>query len=238
MKCDPIRNANLMILALSLGTYCAEIKAIGYGEVFAWPNYVEITVETKVLKPRLRDALEESHSIEQNAIGITRKYTSNSDSLIYDIRTITDKEVDWNSSSKKEVFLGYSGAQRFSAKISDLEKVTPFIDEILKLPATKIANIRFRHTKEDSLQSAAEIVAVQNAITKGKLIAKSYGSDNVKVKEISDYLELKNPERWELQQQQGMEIDVYSKGIGMRNISFSPSTLIFTSRSHVVLNAE
>ena len=138
MKCDPIRNANLMILALSLGTYCAEIKAIGYGEVFAWPNYVEITVETKVLKPRLRDALEESHSIEQNAIGITRKYTSNSDSLIYDIRTITDKEVDWNSSSKKEVFLGYSGAQRFSAKISDLEKVTPFIDEILTRQAFSI----------------------------------------------------------------------------------------------------
>ncbi len=227
-------NKYLLMLSLAAISQAAEISTIGYGEVAAWPNYVEFQIETRVVQPRLRDALDESRVIEDKAIGITKNYGQSADSSAYDLRTITDKETRWSSGAKKEEFLGYSASQVFTAKLIDLEKVTSFVDEILKLPATRIASLRFRHTKEDSLKTAAEIVSVNDAVKKGRLIAKSLSIDTLKIKSISDYLELKKPDRWELQEEQGFEINVYSKGIGVKNISFSPSSLVFTSRTHVV----
>lgn len=236
-----ISKLGLLFLAIIAGraTQAAEIKTIGYGEVSVWPNYAEIVVETKVVKPRLRDALDESHAIQQKSIELAKLYSKSTDSQIFDIRTITDKETRWNSSLKKDDFLGFSGTQLFTTKLIDLENIPPFIDEILKLPATKIASVRFRHTKEDSLKVSAEIVSVQDAIKKGGLIAKSIHLDSISVKEVSDYIELKKPDQWELiQESRGQEIDVYSKGIGIKNISFSPSVLVFTSRAHVILVAK
>lgn len=219
-------------------SFSTDFMTMGYGEVSAWPNYVEIQIETKVIKPRLRDALDESRAIEIKAIGIAKTYAPTSDSHAYDLRTVTDKETRWNNTSKKDEFLGYSASQIFTAKITDLEKVTSLVDEILKLPATRISNLRFRHTMEDSLKTAAEIVSVRDAVSKGALIAKSVGMTSLKIKQVSDYLELKKPDRWEAREEQGYEINVYSKGIGVKNISFSPSSLIFTSRTHVIQASE
>ncbi|HNY31082.1 MAG TPA: SIMPL domain-containing protein [Fibrobacteria bacterium] len=226
---------SLAVVALAVVSQATEINTIGYGEVSAWPNQVEIRVETRVVRPRLRDALDESRRIEELALGIARTYNKTQDSSTYGFRTVTDKETRWTGPSmSREEFVGYSATQIFTAKLMDLEKVTPFVDEILKLPDTKVANLRFGHTKEDSLKTAAEIVSVKDAVDKGRLIAKSLSIDGLRIKSISDYVELKQPDGWAVRGGGQIEVSVSGKGIGARGISFSPSALVFTSSTHVV----
>lgn len=221
----------------ALQTAATEISTIGNGEISAWPDYAEMRIETESLKPRLKDALTESKAIQTQAIAIARRFAVR-DELVEVAQTSTNRETEWDGRTRRETFLGFSATQTIEVRIDSLERLSEFVDEILKLKSTRIAAVAFRTAREDSLRNEAVVRAVAGARRTGEAIAASQGLKVTGIKEATNYLERKKPERWEVMHEQSPEISVYGKGIGAAGISFSPRRLVYSSSAHVVLEAQ
>lgn len=229
----------LSLLLAATSTFAAEIKAVGQADVSAWPDHALLSIVTQSVKPRLKDALLESRTTIVQASGIARRHVA-ADSCLAATQTFTDRETQWDNRTQQEKFLGFSATQTFQVRLDSLERISEFVDEILKLPRTRIAWVEFRVTAEDSLQRAAAVAAVANAHQTAMAMARSQGLGSVKLREATNYLELKKPDRWELDSRPGVRtgISVLGKGIGAQGISFNPELVVFESRAHVVLDAQ
>lgn len=217
--------------------FSMEIRTTGSGEVSAWPDFAEMRIETESLKPRLKDALAESREIQAQAIAIARRFAARED-LVEVAQTSTNRETEWDGKTRRERLLGFSATQRIEVRIDSLDNLSEFVDEILKLRSTRIAAVAFRTAREDSLRNEAVVRAVAGARRTGEAIAASQGLKVTGIKEATNYLERKKPERWEVMHEQSPEISVYGKGIGAAGISFSPRRLVYSSSAHVVLEAQ
>lgn len=229
----------LSLLVAAITTFGAEIKAVGHAEVSAWPDHAILAIETQSLKPRLKDALVESRTTIVQASTIARRHAA-ADSCLTSTQTFTDRETQWDNRTQSEKFVGFSATQTFQVRLDSLEKISEFVDEILRLPRTRIAWVDFRVTAEDSLRRAAAVAAVANAHQTALAMARAQSLGSVKLREAANYLELKAPERWELAARPGSRagISVLGKGIGAQGISFNPELVIFESRAHVILDAQ
>ncbi len=229
----------LSLLVVATTTFAAELKAVGHAEVSAWPDHAILAIETQSLKPRLKDALVESRTTIVQASTIARRHAV-ADDRLGSTQTFTDRETQWDNRTQSEKFVGFSATQTFQVRLDSLEKISEFVDEILKLPRTRIAWVDFRVTAEDSLRRAAAVAAVANAHQTALAMARAQNLGSVKLREAANYLELKAPERWELAARPGARsgISVLGKGIGAQGISFNPELVIFESRAHVILDAQ
>jgi len=229
----------LSLLILVATAFGAEIKAVGHAEVSAWPDHAIMTVVTESVKPRLKDALAESRATIVQATAVARRHLA-ADSCLVPGQTTTDRQTQWDNRTQNEKFVGFSATQSFEVRLDSLEAISEFVDEILKLPRTRIAWVEFRVTAEDSLRRAAAVAAVANAQSTAQAIARSMGLGSLKLREASNYLELRNPERWELAAsgRPGRGVSVMGKGIGAQGITFNPELVVFDCRAHVILDAQ
>jgi uncharacterized protein len=73
----------------------------------------------------------------------------------------TNKAYDYRNGS--EQFIGYDALQVLDVTLKDIRKIEQFTEELLATKISKIDNIRYNHTKADSIMREVNLIALEDA---------------------------------------------------------------------------
>lgn len=206
-----------------------QVKALGYGTVTSYPDYAEISVEASFTKNRMKDAVAEVQTVVDQVLKLSKTYTrSPQDVRLSNVSA--NKEYTYNGS--KPVFAGFNSAQSVTVKITDLSKLELYMEALLATRISRIKQISYGHTRADSLQREASVMALHDALKTVDKMCASMQVERGPVQEATNYKELSEAENysgWD----QSQEMELYGKGFGGRGFKLSPELLRFTATTHV-----
>lgn len=137
------------------------VEVAGIGQVTAYPNQAEVTVEASFIKPRLKDAAAEVQGVIGDVMTAIKPFVSSSK----DVKTSfisTNKE--YNYIKGKQVFAGFQATQSLTVRLADLTKLEDFMEKLLTTRISRIQHLTYSHTQADSLQQEAQLIALRNSL--------------------------------------------------------------------------
>lgn len=212
-----------------------QVKALGYGSVTSYPDYAEISVEVSFTKDKLKDAVAEVQAVVDEVLKLSKSYT----------RTPQDVRLSNVSANKeyvyvrddKQKFVGFKSAQSVTVKITDLSKLELYMEALLATRISRIKQINYSHTRADSLQREASVMALQDALHTMDKMCLAMHAKRGAVLEATNYKELseaRDYHGWE----QPQEMELYGKGFGGRGFKLSPELLRYSATTHVIAAIE
>lgn len=211
-----------------------QVKSVGYGRVTAYPDYAELTVDASFTRPKLRDAVTEVQNVVDQVLVLSRRYASSPG----DVRvSSTSSNKDFTYISGKEVFTGFKSTQSVTIRINDLQRLTPYMEELLATKINRIKDLSYGHSKADSLRREAHVLALADAVkTADKMCAALHVRRGVVI-EASDILNSVGSQQdgWS---EPPADIELYAKGFGGRGFKMSPELLHFASTCSLISTLE
>jgi uncharacterized protein YggE len=126
----------------------------------------------------------------------------------------------------KEVFAGFSATQSVTVHLGDLRRLSPFLEELLATPVSRIKDLSYGHSQADSLRREADVLALADAVKAADKICAALHQRRGAVLDVSDSSspESSNGNR------PSADIELYSKSFGGRGFKLSPELLRFDSQ--------
>ena len=205
-----------------------QVRSVGYGSVAVYPNYAELTVDAAFTRPRLKDAVAEVQGVVDQVLAMSRRYAPGPD----DVRvssTSSNKEFDYVKG--KEVFTGFNSTQSVTVRITDLRRLSPYLEELLATRINRIKNLNYGHSQADSLRREADVLALNDAVKTADKMCAALHVTRGAVLEASDS---SSPESSRTEWSPSADIELYGKGFGGRGFKTSPELLHFNSTCSLV----
>jgi uncharacterized protein YggE len=202
-----------------------QVHSVGYGHVTVYPNYAELTVDAAFTRPRLKDAVAEVQRVVDQVLVISRRYAPGRD----DVRvSSTSSTKEFGYVREKEVFLGFNSTQSVTVRINDLRRLSPYLEELLATPVSRIKDLSYGHSQADSLRREADVLALADAV---KTADKMCAALHVKRGPVLDVSDNSSPESSNTNgYRPSADIELYSKSFGGRGFKMSPELLRFDSQ--------
>ncbi len=200
-----------------------QVHSIGYGHVTVYPDYAELTVDAAFTRPRLRDAVAEVQRVVDQVLAVSRRYAPGPNEVRVS-STSSNKEFTYVKG--KEVFTGFNSTQSVTVRINDLRRLSPYLEELLATPISRIKDLSYGHSHADSLRREADVLALGDAVKTADKMCAALHVRRGAVLEASDYSspESSNGNR------QSADLELYSKSFGGRGFKMSPELLRFDSQ--------
>ncbi|MCB2410346.1 SIMPL domain-containing protein [Hymenobacter lucidus] len=205
------------------GAPVRQVKSIGYGSVTVYPNYAELTVDAAFTRPKLKDAVAEVQGVVDQVLTLSKRYAPGPN----DVRvssTSSNKEFDYVRG--KQVFLGFNSTQSVTVRITDLRRLSPYLEELLATRINRIKNLTYGHSLADSLRREADVLALTDA---AKTADKMCGALKVRRGAVLEASDASSPESSREEWSTSADIELYGKGFGGRGFKTSPELLHFNS---------
>ena len=202
-----------------------QVHSVGYGHVTVYPDYAELTVDAAFTRPRLRDAVTEVQRVVDRVLAVSKRYAPGRD----DVRvSSTSSNKEFNYVKNKEVFAGFNSTQSVTVRVSDLRQLSPYLEELLATPISRIRDLHYGHSQADSLRREAGVLALADAVkTADKLCAALH----VRRGAVLEINESSNPEGSATNGYgPSADIELYSKSFGGRGFKVTPELLRFDSQ--------
>ena len=136
------------------------INVTGQGKIKVVPDMVELSLRAYSVKPAMKDAVSETQAAVNEIIAVCRKYIVHpADLKVSSIST--NKAYEYRSG--KEQFVGYEALQVLDVTLKDISKIERFTEELLATKISRIENVRYNHTKADSLLREVNLMALEDA---------------------------------------------------------------------------
>jgi len=201
-----------------------QVRSVGYGHVTVYPDYAELTVDAAFTRPRLRDAVTEVQRVTDQVLRLSKRYAPGRD----DVRvssTSSNKEFDYVKG--KQVFTGFNSTQSVTVRINDLRQLSPYLEELLATPISRIKDLSYGHSRADSLRREADVLALADAVKTADKMCAALHVRRGAVLEVSDS---SSPESSNTNgYRPSADIELYSKSFGGRGFTVSPELLRFDS---------
>lgn len=206
------------------------INVTGQGKIKVVPDMVELSLRAYAVKPAMKDAVTETQAAVNEIIGVCRKYVVDpSDIKVSSITT--NKAYEFRNG--KEQFMGYDALQVLDVTLKDISKIEKFTEELLATKISKIENIRYNHTKADSILREVNLIALEDARkTAEKMCAKMNAS-------LGKILYLSNFEKNQRSSARGMrysgseyEMNLYNKSFGGNGFKMTAEILEFEDAAY------
>ena len=202
-----------------------QVHSVGYGYVTVYPDYAELTVDATFVRPRLRDAVTEVQRVVDQVLAVSKRYAPGPN----DVRvssTSSNKEFTYVKS--KEVFAGFSATQSVTVRLNDLRRLSPYLEQLLATPISRIKNLSYGHSRADSLRREADVLALADAV---KTADKMCAALHLTRGEVLDVSGNSSPTSSNTNgDQPSADIELYSKSFGGRGFKVSPELLRFDSQ--------
>lgn len=202
-----------------------QVHSVGYGYVTVYPDYAELTVDATFVRPRLRDAVTEVQRVVDQVLAVSKRYAPGPN----DVRvssTSSNKEFTYVKS--KEVFAGFSATQSVTVRLNDLRRLSPYLEQLLATPISRIKNLSYGHSRADSLRREADVLALADAV---KTADKMCAALHLTRGEVMDVSGNSSPTSSNTNgDQPSADIELYSKSFGGRGFKVSPELLRFDSQ--------
>lgn len=227
-----LRSATLLSTALLSLAACQsapsgapvrQVKSIGYGSVTVYPNYAELTVDAAFTRPRLKDAVAEVQGVVDQVLALSKRYAPGPNEVRVS-STSSNKEFDYVRG--KQVFLGFNSTQSVTVRITDLRRLSPYLEELLATRINRIKNLTYGHSLADSLRREADVLALTDA---AKTADKMCGALKVRRGAVLEASDASSPESSREEWSASADIELYGKGFGGRGFKTSPELLHFNS---------
>ena len=116
----------------------------------------------------------------KQVLAVSKRYAPGRD----DVRvSSTSSNKEFTYVKNKEVFPGFNSKQSVTVRINDLRQLSPYLEELLATPISRIKDLSYGHSQADSLRREADVLALDDAVkTADKLCAALHGA----VLEVSD----------------------------------------------------
>lgn len=212
------------------------INVTGQGKIKVVPDMVELSLRAYAVKPAMRDAVAETQAAVNEIIGVCRKYVVHpSDIKVSSIST--NKAYEYRGG--KEQFLGYDALQVLDVTLKDISRIEKFTEELLATKISKIENIRYNHTRADSILREVNLMALEDARkTAEKMCAKMNTS-------LGRILYLSNFENNPRSSGRGMryggsdyEMNLYNKSFGGSGFKMTAEILEFEDAAYACFALE
>lgn len=136
------------------------INVTGQGKMKVVPDMVELSLRAYSVKPAMKDAVIETQAAVNQIIAVCRKYVVDpSDIKVSSIST--NKAYDYSRATEK--LIGYDALQVLDVTLKDISKIEQFTEELLATKISRNDNIRYNHTKADSIMREVNLMALEDA---------------------------------------------------------------------------
>ena len=205
-----------------------QVKSVGYGRVTVYPDYAELTVDASFTRPKLKDAVAEVQRVVDQVLAVSKRYAPGPN----------DVRVSSTSSNKafayikdKEVFTGFNSSQSVTVRISDLRQLSPYLEQLLATPISRIKDLNYGHSKADSLRREADVLALADA---AKTADKMCAALHVRRGAVLEASDSSSPESSRDGWSRSADIELYSKSFGGRGFKMNPELLHFDSSCRLI----
>lgn len=200
------------------------IQVTGQATMRVVPDMVELSLKATNTRPALKDAVIETQAAINQILAVCHKYIRDDEDIkVSNVATNKDYEYTGN----REIFKGYSAQQILEVRLRDIRRIEPFTEELLATKISSIENVRYNHSKADSIQRVVNLMALADA---RKTAEKMCGQMNVQMGKVI-YLSNFNPgggQRGMVQQVGGdYDLNLYSKSFGGRGFKITSEILDF-----------
>lgn len=202
-----------------------QVHSVGYGHVTVYPDYAELTVDATFTRPRLKDAVAEVQAVVDQVLAVSRRYAPGPN----DVRvSSTSSNKDFTYVKGKEVFAGYNSTQSVTVRISDLKRLSPYLEELLATRISRIKDLSYGHSRADSLRREADVLALADAVKTADKMCAALKVKRGAVLEVSDH---SSPESSSSNGYgSSTDMELYGKSFGGRGFKMSPELLRFDSQ--------
>jgi uncharacterized protein YggE len=200
---------------------------LGTGKVKVIPDKVDLNIMVENTEPAMKDAVRKTRDVVDQVIVLCKKYVK--DTL--DIRTSSiaaNKDYEWVN--QKEKFIGYQASQAIDVTLNDISNIEKFTEELLTIKISRISNLKFGHTKTDSIKEALNLSALENAKSNAE---KMCNRMNVKLGKVVTMSNYKKTEQYDDYSESGVDMMLYRKGFGGSGFRINPEILDFESDVYV-----
>ncbi|MDQ3278337.1 MAG: SIMPL domain-containing protein [Bacteroidota bacterium] len=206
------------------------IHVTGQGKIKVVPDMVELSLRAYAVNPAMKDAVTETQAAVNEIIAVCRRYVVNpSDIKVSSIST--NKAYEYRNG--KDQFMGYDALQVLDVTLKDISKIEQFTEELLATRISKIENIRYNHTKADSILREVNLMALEDA---RKTAEKMCGKMNASLGEI---VYLSNFEKGQEGSGRGMRysgaeynVNLYNKSFGGNGFKMTAEILEFEDAAY------
>ncbi|MCB2380093.1 SIMPL domain-containing protein [Hymenobacter sp. BT635] len=200
-----------------------QVRSVGYGSVTVYPDYAELTVDAAFTRPRLKDAVAEVQGVVDQVLTLSKRFAPGPN----DVRvSSTSSNKEFTYVRGKEVFAGFNSTQSVTVRITDLKRLTPYLEELLATRISRIKDLSYGHTRADSLRREADVLALLDA---AKTADKMCAALQVKRGAVLEASDSSSPESSSGGYGQSADIELYGKGFGGRGFKTTPELLHFNS---------
>ena len=212
------------------------INVVGIGKAKTLPDQVEITIKAEFTRPAMKDAVRETQSTMDEVLSVSRKYVKEpSDIKTSSISANKDYEYD---NRGKSIFKGYQASQAIDITLKDISRFEKFTAEILATRVSRIENLTFSNSKEDSILREVDLLAIDDAFNTAKKICERTHVTLGPILHISNYGPTNDEEMSGNQVRQRGSIGLYGKGFGGRGFQISPEILVYSKTAYITYAIE
>jgi uncharacterized protein YggE len=202
-----------------------KISVVGQAKIKVVPNMVELSLRSDNVRSAMKDAVAETEAAVSEMIAVCRKYVSDSsDVKVSNIST--NKSYDYSSGHER--FNGYQAVQVLDITLKDITRLEKFTEELLATKISRIDNVRYNHTKADSILREVNLMALEDA---RKTAEKMCSKMNV---QLGDIIYLSNFENSPASENTGVHysggeysMDLYNKSFAGRGFKMTAEILEF-----------
>ncbi len=136
------------------------ISVTGTAKMKVVPDMVEVSLRAYTVKPAMRDAVAETQTAVNEILAVCKRYvTDPADIKVSSIST--NKAYEYRNNSDQ--FIGYDAEQVLEVTLKNISQIERFTEELLATKISKIENVRYGHTKADSLLREVNLMALEDA---------------------------------------------------------------------------
>jgi uncharacterized protein YggE len=152
--------AALILLAGCQHSVKEKIQVTGQATMKIVPDMVELSLNAYYVRPAMKDAVAETQQAIDQILLVCRQYIHDPEDIKVS-NVATNKDYDYNG--RREVFKGYSARQVLEVRLKNISQIEKFTEALLATKISSIDNIRYNHSRADSIQRVVNLLALQDA---------------------------------------------------------------------------
>ena len=235
MRPIPFALAGLWLLAACHSSTPGNIQVTGQATMKVVPDMVELSLKASNTKPAMKDAVQQTEADINQILAVCHKYIPDGEDIKVS-NIATDK--DFRYENNREIFDGYNARQVLDVRIRDIRQLEAFTEELMGTRISGIENVRYDHSKADSIQRVVNLMALKDAqLTAGKMC----GQMNVRLGKItflSNYPPGGLPAGGAEAGGGDYDLNLYRKGFGGRGFRMTSEILEFHDVAYAGFNID
>jgi uncharacterized protein len=228
-------SAVIFITACNSSSEKKSIHVTGHANLKVVPDMVELSLRARNIKPAMKDAVAQTQSDVNEILAVCKKYISSASDI--KVSTIsTNKTYEYRNN--REVFTGFEATQVLEVSLKNILAIEKFTEELLATKISRIDNIRYNHTKADSIMREVNLMALDDARKTADKMSSKMNVRLGKLSYLSNFEPSRNDNRGMRYSGSDFDMNLYNKGFGGRSFKMTAEILEFEDVAYAGFDIE